>query len=53
MEKILTAKEMANKLGISTVKLYQMASEGMPHLKVGSHYRFLESKVLAYLEAKK
>lgn len=52
-ERSLTDKEMADKLGISTVKLYRMVSEGMPHFKVGSHYRFFESKVLAYLEDKK
>ena len=50
-DKILTVLQAAQKLGISTTKLYLMCQKGqIPFTKVGASYRFITSKLDEWLE---
>lgn len=49
---LLTAKEVADHVGISTESLAQdrFRGEGIPYVKIGSRVRYRLSSLLAYLD---
>lgn len=53
VENAMTVKELLVAIKMSDSKLRELLKEGLPHFKVGSDYRFIYSKVIAYLEDKK
>jgi excisionase family DNA binding protein len=51
MDNLLTVKEVAALLRVSTQTLYKMLEQGgIPAVKVGSQWRFERGKVRAWLE---
>jgi excisionase family DNA binding protein len=52
MDNLLTVKEVAALLRVSSQTLYKMLEQGgIPAVKVGSQWRFEREKVRAWLEA--
>lgn len=47
---ILKIKELSELLQISTNTIYRLCNQGMPHLRIGSQYRFELEKVIKYLQ---
>jgi len=48
-ESLLTVEEFADRLNVSTRKVYSLIHEGMPVYEVGSHYRIAPSLALEWL----
>lgn len=44
--KLLTVKEIARYLSVSTRQIYRLIDVGLPHRIVGKHYRFSFDDVL-------
>ena len=54
MEQLLTARELAERLGFSAATVVDWAERGaIPSFKVGGRLRFRESEVLAWLEQRR
>lgn len=53
MNRLLTPDEIAEKLGVKKVTIYQWTHIGyIPHFKLGRFVRFRESDVLQWLESR-
>lgn len=50
---LIKIKELSKILQISSTTIYRLCNEGMPHIRVGSQYRFELEKVLIYLQHSK
>jgi excisionase family DNA binding protein len=50
---LLTVKEIAKYLNISIRQVYRLIESGMPHRKVGKHYRFCKQDIDNWTEATK
>lgn len=55
MKSLLSAKELADRLGVPISWVYDRTRTGgpdsLPHYKMGKYVRFAESEVLEYLES--
>jgi len=52
MEKLLTVKQVAQMLAVSTKTIYQMVSEGtIPYLRLGNIIRFEAEAIESYLQS--
>jgi len=52
-EKMLSIRELSEKLNISYIKMFQLSKEdGFPKTKVGKVYRFYFSEVYSFLKGK-
>ena len=50
-DEFLTTKELMRLLKIKHRKtIYRLIDEGMPHIMVGRHYRFIKQEVVSYLK---
>lgn len=49
---LIKIKELSKILQISSTTIYRLCSEGMPHIRVGSQYRFELDKVISFLHSK-
>lgn len=49
---LLTIAEMAAYLNVSRGTIYRLLDDGLPCIRVGSHTRFDQAEVLAWLKAK-
>jgi excisionase family DNA binding protein len=53
MGKLLTSEQVAEKLGKPVSWVYNnLRKEGIPYIKLGQHYRFVEEKVDAWILTK-
>lgn len=50
---LLTVKEIAKYLNISIRQVYRLIESGMPHRKVGKHYRFRKQDIDNWTEVMK
>ena len=52
MYRILTAKEVADLLGVNKETIYRLArSDAIPYFKVGSNLRFKEDSIIKWINA--
>ena len=53
MDKLLTGKELAEILNVSTQTIYYWVSRNeIPYVKIGKHNRFIKDDVIKYFVAK-
>jgi excisionase family DNA binding protein len=51
--KLLTSEQVADKLGKPVSWVYNnIRKEGIPYIKLGQHYRFVEEKVDSWIQSK-
>lgn len=50
VEKLLTVKQLANELSVTTRTVYNWINDGMPSVKVGYHNRFDIDVVMKWFE---
>ena len=50
MEKLLSKKELADKLGIAEITINRLLTKGLPRIKVGRQVRFDYVEVLEWLK---
>lgn len=50
VEKLLTVKQLANELSVTTRTVYNWINDGMPSIKVGYHNRFDIDVVMNWFE---
>lgn len=50
VEKLLTVKQLANELSVTTRTVYNWINDGMPSIKVGYHNRFDIDVVMKWFE---
>ena len=50
VKELLTVKQLANELSVTTRTVYNWINDGLPSVKVGYHYRFDIDVVMSWFE---